>query len=158
MDHGRSTGSDDPAAVDTSARSHIDHIVRVSDHIKIMFDNDDSSAVFDQAPEYMQQRLYIQRVQADGRFIKYKYRIRLPSAHFSGQLQPLGFPAGKAGSFFSQCQISQAQIMQDLQPFLHKGQVITGLKRLIYAHIHKLRQCISRRGFFRYPVNQSGFF
>ncbi len=104
MDHGRSTGRDDPAAVDTSARSHIDHIVRVPDHIKIMFDNNDSSAVIDQAPEHMQQRLYIQRVQTDGRFIKYKYRIRLPSAHFSGQLQPLCFPAGKAGSFFSQSQ------------------------------------------------------
>ena len=58
-------------------------------------------------------------MQSDRRLVEYKHGIRLSSAQFTGQFQPLGFPAGKAGCLFSQSQISQSQILQNLQTLLY---------------------------------------
>ena len=55
-----------------------------------MFDDDDGRSVVDKALEYLQQCLYIRRMQAYGRFIEHEYRVFLPPSHLAGKLQPLG--------------------------------------------------------------------
>jgi hypothetical protein len=45
--------------MNTAARTHIDHIVGVSDHIQIVLNGDDSSAVPDQLFEHLQQCFHV---------------------------------------------------------------------------------------------------
>ena len=67
----------------TAARSHVDDVIGVADHIQIMLNDNNGGALFNQRTENGKQRLHIQRVQTDSRFIKYKYGIGLGSSHLA---------------------------------------------------------------------------
>ena len=79
-----------------------------------MFNDEHSRPVIDQRLKYAKQRLYIQRMQSDGRLIKHKDRIRLSFSHFTGKFQSLCLAAGKTRCFLPQRPISQSYIFRSL--------------------------------------------
>lgn len=83
----------------------------MADDVKVMFNDDDGGAVFDEGLKNTEQVLDIKRVEADGRFIKYKNRIRLGFAHFAGKFEALGFATGKSGRFFAEGEVAEAQFL-----------------------------------------------
>ena len=85
-----------------------------------MLNHKNGGAVLHQPVKNRQQGADIQRMQADGRFIKHKNRPCLLPAHFRRQLQPLSLTAGQAGRFFSKGKIAKAQILQNLQPLANR--------------------------------------
>ena len=111
----RSSAHHNAAALCASSGTHIDNVVRAADHIEIMLDDDHCGAVVEQAPEDLQENTDIFGMKADRGFIKDEDGILLPSAHFAGQLEALCLAAGQAGCLLSQGQVTQTQIMQDLQ-------------------------------------------
>ena len=68
-----------PSSGFTAAGSHINDIIRIADHIQIMFDHNHRCPMIHQCLKDMKQCLNIQRMQPYGRFIKDKYRISLAS-------------------------------------------------------------------------------
>ena len=102
-----------------AARSHVDHIVRIFDHIQVVFNDDNGRTVMKKRLKDAQQNLHIQRMQPDRRLIKHKHRIRLSFSHFAGKFQPLCLSAGKARCFLAQRQIAQSQIFEHFQPLMH---------------------------------------
>ena len=78
-------GSDDLSAGFPAARAHIDDVVGVADHIQVVLDHHHSGALFDEGLEHAQQSPDLQRMQADGGFIKDKDGIRLAPAHLAGR-------------------------------------------------------------------------
>ena len=107
----RSAGSDNLSAVGSAARAHVNDVIGMADDVKVMFNDDDGGAVFDEGLKNTEQVLDIKRVEADGRFIKYKNRIRLGFAHFAGTFEALGFAAGKSGRFFAESELAEAQFL-----------------------------------------------
>lgn len=75
-----------PAALLSSAGTHIDDIVRTPYHIEIVFDDDDGRAVLNECLEHADERLYIERVQADCGLVEHENGILLGLAHFAGEL------------------------------------------------------------------------
>ena len=69
-----------------SAGAHIDDIVGVSDHVKVVLDDDDGRAVIQQRLKNTEQHANIQRMQADRRLIEHKDGVRLRSADLAGEL------------------------------------------------------------------------
>ena len=74
---GRRSGGDDSSAVRAAARPHINDEVRVPDHIQIVFDDDHGGSIVNKRLEDAKERADIQRMQADGRFVKDEYGIGL---------------------------------------------------------------------------------
>ena len=68
----RRSGCDDFPAVRTASRPHVDDVVGILYHIQIMFDHDYGRAVSDKGRKYVQKRLDIQGMQADGGFVEYE--------------------------------------------------------------------------------------
>ena len=66
-----------------------------------MLNDHHSRTIVQQGLEHPQQHLHIQRVQADGRLVEHEHGIGLGPADLAGQLQTLGFAAGKAGRFLA---------------------------------------------------------
>ena len=60
----------------------------------------------------LEQDLHVQGMETDTRFVKDEERCRLRSPHFTGQFQALGFAAGKAGRFFAEGEVPQAQAVE----------------------------------------------
>ena len=65
-----------------------------------MFNNNNGRSVIQKRLKDTQQNLHIQRMQADGGFVKDKNRIGLCFANFAGKLQPLRLAAGQSGRFW----------------------------------------------------------
>ena len=82
----RRAAGDNLSACRAAAGPHVDDIIGTSDDIQIMLDDDDGCAAFDERFKDAQKRLHIQRMQADGRFIKDKDGIALRTPHFARQL------------------------------------------------------------------------
>ena len=107
------SAGDDPATGFSAAGAHIDDVAGVSDHIKVMFDDNDSGAVVYKCLENLQECLDIKGMEADGGLIKDEDGIGLSFPHFAGKLQALGFAAGEAGCFFPKSQVTKAEVFQD---------------------------------------------
>ena len=60
--------------------------------------------------------------------------------HLAGELQPLCFAAGETGRFFSEGQVSQAQILENLEPLADSLEMPAGFQRCADVHCHQLRQ------------------
>ena len=147
----------DRAAVGAAAGTHINDIVRIAYHIKIMFNDDHGCSMFDQCLEDAEQSLYIQRMQADGRFVENEDGIGLCLSHLAGKLQPLGFAAGKTGRFFAKSQISETEFLKDLQPLNNRFHSCAGFQRGIYIHSHVIRQGVCLPVLCRVPDMLRGF-
>ena len=105
-----------------------------------MLDNDHCSAAADQRPEDAHECLHIQRVQADGGLVEDKHRVRLCLPHLTCQLQALRLAAGEAGRLFPERQVSQSQILKDLQALADSLQLSARFQRGADVHCHQFRQ------------------
>ena len=94
-----------------------------------MLDDDHSGAVIDQCLEYTDECPDVQRVQADGGLVEDEHRIRLCLSHLACQLQALCLAAGETGRLFSECQVSQSQVLQDLETLADGLQMLACLQR-----------------------------
>ena len=118
-----------------------------------MFDDNDRSSLIQEALEHLEQGLDVQRMEADGGFIKDKDGISLAFSQFTGQFQPLGLPAGKAGGVFAQAQVAQAQVLESLEPFGYQRQVPAGLQGFRNTAVHQFRQGTGLAALFRLPAD-----
>ena len=60
----------DPSALLSTAGTHVDDVIGVSNHVQIMLDHDNGGAVFYEDLENAQQRPHIERMQTDGGLVK----------------------------------------------------------------------------------------
>ena len=58
-----------PAALFSAARAHVDDVVGIFNHIQVVFDDKDGGSVFNQRLEYTEENLDIRRVKTDRRLI-----------------------------------------------------------------------------------------
>ena len=65
----RRSAGDDSASVLSAAGSHVDYIIRIGDHVQVVFDDDDGGTAVDQFLKNAGQRPDIQRMESDSRFI-----------------------------------------------------------------------------------------
>ena len=107
----RRSGRHNAASALSSAGPHINDIICVAYHIQVMLDDNDRRPARYEPVKNSQQRLHIQRMQADGRLIENKHRSVLLPPHLRGQFEALGFSAGKTGRRLSQGQITKPQIL-----------------------------------------------
>lgn len=59
-----------PAALFSAARAHVDDVVGIFNHIQVVFDDKDGGSVFNQRLEYTEENLDIRRVKTDRRLIE----------------------------------------------------------------------------------------
>ena len=71
----RRAAGDNSAAFVSAAGTHVDNVIGIADYVQIMFDNNNRGAVFNKFLKNFHQGLNVERMQADGRFIKNKYGI-----------------------------------------------------------------------------------
>ena len=136
----RCAAGDDPTACIPTAGAHIDDIVGVSDHVKVMLDDDDGRTVVQQRLKNTEQHANIQRMQADGRLIEHKDGVRLRPADLAGELKPLCLAAGQARRFLAQRQVAEAQLPENGQSLADGLPVPAEFQRGIHVHIHQLRK------------------
>ena len=81
-----------------------------------MFDDDDRSSEGDKVTEHFHEGPYVKGVKTDRRFVEYEDSVSLAPSHLAGELEPLGFASRKARSGFTEGEVPEAQITEDLQP------------------------------------------
>ena len=128
---GRSALGDDAAAGLATAGPHVDDVVGVGDHVQVVLDDHDGGAVLDELLQHADERFHVERVQPDGGLVEDEEGVVLAAAHLAGELQALGFAAGKRWRGLAQSEVAQAQIVQDLQLVPHLLQVGERGKRLV---------------------------
>ena len=64
-----------PAALFSAARAHVDDVVGIFNHIQVVFDDKDGGSVFNQRLEYTEENLDIRRVKTDRRLIEDEDRV-----------------------------------------------------------------------------------
>ena len=70
----RRTAGNDASALFSAARAHVDDVIGIPYDVKIMLDDNERRAVVDKCAEYRKECPYIERMEADGRFIKNENR------------------------------------------------------------------------------------
>ena len=68
-----------------AARSHVDYIVRIFDHIQVVFNDDNGRTVMKKRLKDAQQNLHIQRMQTDGGLVEDEYGILLGPSNLAGK-------------------------------------------------------------------------
>ena len=136
----RRTAGNDASALFSAARAPVDDVIGIPYDVKFMLDDNERRAVVDKCAEYRKECPYIERMEADGRFIKNENRIFLGAPHFACQLEPLRFPTGKSRRFFSQCQVPEAQFPQNLESSFDEFHVLAESERMIHIHVHQFRK------------------
>ena len=106
---------DDAAAMDAGAGADIHHIVRQSDGIFVVLDNDDRVAQVAQVGEGAQQAFVVALVQADGRLVQDIHHADQARADLAGQADALRLAAGQGVGAAIQSQVVEADIDQELQ-------------------------------------------
>src|SRR5579864_28255 len=116
---GRPLG-DDSSAVFATFRAEVDDPIGISDHIKIVLDDDDRVPKIREPVQHIKQLANIIEVQACRRLVKKIERAPgLPLAQFPRQLDPLSLAAGERYRRLPQRQISQSNSDHSLK-FLTK--------------------------------------
>ena len=81
----RDSAGDDSSTGFSAAGAHIDDVVGVSDHIKVMFDDNDSGAVVYKCLENQQECLNIKRMETDGKLVEDEYGSGLIKSDLSNR-------------------------------------------------------------------------
>ena len=69
---GRRPLCDDAAALDASARPHVDDPVGATDQVQVVLDDEDGRTTVNEALQYVEEDLHVIGVQADGRLVETK--------------------------------------------------------------------------------------
>src|SRR5580700_8609335 len=107
---GRTLGHDLSAAV-AAFGSQVDHPVGAANHIQVVFDDENASAIFDQALECGEQFRDVVEVQASGRLIEDEKRTAAGGLRqVRCQFHALGFASAQRGRRLPQAQIAEADV------------------------------------------------
>ena len=132
----RRAGADDPAAAGASFGPEIDEPIGRFDDIEIMLDHEHRVARVGEIVQHLQQHLDVGEVQPGGRLVQ---QIERAAGAFldqlAGQLDPLGFAAGKRRRRLAEFEIIEADVVQRLQLVPHVGNVFEMLERLLDIHL-----------------------
>ena len=113
-----------------------------------MFNHDHRIASVHQLIQHTQQYVYIFEVQTGGRFVEdIQCFPGIFFGQFSRQFHPLGFTSGNGCGRLSQCQITQAHILQCFQLMNDRRNMFKKLHRLVNGHIQHI---INRLSFIAY--------
>src|SRR5260370_1053685 len=109
-----SSRRDDLAALVASLGTHIDQPVRGFDDVKIVFNDQQRSASFEQLAERAEELGDVIEVQTRGRFVEnVKEALVVGAAEMRGQFQALRFPAGERCRRLPETQIAESNFIQD---------------------------------------------
>src|SRR3984885_10738820 len=112
---GRSLSHDLSAPV-AAFGSQVDHPSGAAHHVQVVFDDQDTSAVLDQALECRQQFRDVVEVQAGGGLVEDEQRPAAGRLRQMGcQFHTLGFASTKRGGGLPETQVSQAHVGQNFQ-------------------------------------------
>ena len=128
----------DPAALFAASRPHVDEVVRVPDHVRIVLDDHDRRAVRDELAEHAEERPDVERVKADGRLVEDEERVGLDPAHFAGELEALRLAAGEAGRGLAEREVAQAEFVQDRETLADELEVAAESERGADVHRHQI--------------------
>ena len=106
---------DDSAAVFPCFRSDIDDIIGSTHGVFIVFDDNERIAQVAQALEGFQELVVVPLVQADGWFVQDIEDADQARPNLGGQADTLGFAAGQGARRPRQCQVVQADGLQEVQ-------------------------------------------
>ena len=108
------------------ARPHVYDVIGGAHHFRIVLHHHDGIAQLAQFVEDADQPAGVAAMQADGRFIEHVAGAHQARAERGGQLNALGFAAGKSGSQPVQRQVFQPHIVQKLEPLANFHQHLVG--------------------------------
>lgn len=91
----------DSSAFFAATGAEVDYIVAISNHVEVMLNDDDGCAKVEQLLEHPDERLCVQRMQPDGRFVKDEDAVVLAASHFTGQFEALRFSSRKVRGGFA---------------------------------------------------------
>src|SRR5882724_3876583 len=111
-----SSGSDDLAALVAAFGAEIDQPVSGFDDIKIVFDDQERSAAFQQLTESAEELGDIVEMEAGGGFVKnVEDSGIIGAAEMSGKFEALGFAAGECGRGLAEAQVAETDFVQDAE-------------------------------------------
>ena len=110
------TGRDDPAALASGQRSHIDDIVRRPHHILVVLDHDDRIARIAQLLEAADQPLVVALVQTDGRLVENIKHVHQLRADLGRQADALALAARQRTRGTGQGEIAQSDFDEEAEP------------------------------------------
>ena len=96
----------------SSSRAHLDEIIGLRKHTRVVIDNHHRVAVCNQIAHDAHQAVDIGRVQANRRLVQHIEHTRGAIAHHAGKLYALSLTRGKRGAGTVEREVVQAQIDQ----------------------------------------------
>ena len=130
----RSFGHDVSAAF-AGFGAQVDDPIGRFDHVEIVLDDDDGVAQIDQAMEHVEQLANIVEMQTGGRLVEQIERSAgVGPGQLGGQLDALGFAAGKRVGRLAESQIIEADVAQRLQDAADFRNVLEQLERPAARH------------------------
>src|ERR1700722_2289130 len=123
-------GGDDFAALIAAFRAEVDEPVGGFDHIEIVLNDDERRAGFEKLAECGEKFCDIVKVEAGCRLVEdVENFFVLGAREMRGELEALGFAAGKGGRGLTEAQIAEANLVEDAKlrnNFRHVGEECEG--------------------------------
>lgn len=100
--------------MDSRTWSHVDDVIRVSDGLFIMFHDDEGVTQVTEALQGLDEFFVISLVETDRGFIKDVEDTHEIGADLCRETYALGFPTGQGPRVAGECQVVQADVVQEL--------------------------------------------
>src|SRR6185437_13130266 len=111
---GRALGNDSSAFF-AALRAEINDPVGITDHVQVVFDDDDGIAQISQPMQYVEQLADVIEVESGGGFVEQvECATGLPFAQFASQLDSLRLATRKRDGGLPKMQVSQTNVHQSL--------------------------------------------
>ena len=141
---GRADG-DHPTALFPTAGAKVDDPVRVGDDVEVVLDHHHGGSGLHEPVEDAEQHANVERVQTHAGLVQHEHRAVLVPSQVRGELEALCLPAGQGGGGLAEGEVAEPQLLQELEPTAHGGQVRAGLPRLAHGEGEDLRQRVAER-------------
>src|SRR3989338_8984837 len=115
----------DAAAVLAAFGAEIEDPVGGFDDVGVVLDDDDGVAEVGEALQDVEEFLHVVEVEPRRRFVEdVKGAAGLAAGELAGELDALGFAAGKRGGGLAEAQVAEADVHQRAHPGLHQRDVL----------------------------------
>ncbi len=108
--------TDDFAAAGARSRTDVEQAVGRKHDLRVVFDHDQRVAGIAQLVHHADDAAHVARMQADRRFVEHEQRVHQGRAERGCEIDPLHFAAGQRARLPVQRQITQAHLVQVVEP------------------------------------------
>ena len=136
LQFGSSAGSHHITAEPSGTGAEVDHMVGATDGVLIMFNHDQRVALGLQLGQRVEQDLIVARMQADGRLIEDVGDAAQIRSELCGEADALCFTAGQRRCGAVECEITEADFVQEAQPAADFSDDVARNRRFAAAERH----------------------